>query len=111
MTLGSLIMLGVSGGMVPCPTGLVLLLSSVALGKVALGLVLLTAFSAGLASVLIAIGLTIIYAKQWIPESSRVASGPILSVMPVLSAFVILLVGIVMTAASLGWIKPEALFG
>jgi hypothetical protein len=61
--------------------------------------------------VLIAIGLAIIYAKQWIPESRRAASSPILSVMPVLSAFVILLVGIVMTAASLGWIKPEALFG
>ena len=109
--MGSLIALGVSGGMVPCPTGLVLLLSSVALGKVTLGLVLLTAFSAGLASVLIAIGLAIIYAKQWIPESRRVASAPLLSVMPVLSAFVILLVGIVMTAASLGWIKTDALFG
>jgi nickel/cobalt transporter (NicO) family protein len=111
VTMGSLIALGVSGGMVPCPTGLVLLLSSVALGKVTLGLVLLTAFSAGLASVLIAIGLAIIYAKQWIPESRRVASAPLLSVMPVLSAFVILLVGIVMTAASLGWIKTDALFG
>jgi nickel/cobalt transporter (NicO) family protein len=111
VTLGSLITLGVSGGMVPCPTGLVLLLSSIALGRVALGLVLLTAFSAGLASVLIAIGLVIIYAKQWIPESKNVANSPLLRVLPVLSAFVILLVGLLMTAASLGWVKPAGLFG
>ena len=111
VTLGSLIALGVSGGMVPCPTGLVLLLSSIALGHVVLGLILLTAFSAGLASVLIAIGLGIIYAKQWIPESKNIANSPLLRIMPVLSAFVILLVGILMTAASLGWVKPERLFG
>jgi ABC-type nickel/cobalt efflux system permease component RcnA len=101
VTMGSLITLGVSGGLAPCPTGLVLLLSSIALGRVTLGLVLLTAFSAGLASVLIAIGLTIIYAKRWIPDSGRIANSPLLRVMPVLSAFVILLVGLVMTVASL----------
>ena len=69
------------------------------------------AFSAGLASVLIAIGLGIIYAKQWIPESKNMANSPLLRIMPVLSAFVILLVGLLMTAASLGWVKPEGLFG
>ena len=50
--MGSLIALGASGGLVPCPSALVLLLSSVALGRVALGLTLLVAFSAGLAIVL-----------------------------------------------------------
>ena len=56
MTLGSLIALGASGGLVPCPSALVLLLSSIALGRVALGLMLLVAFSSGLAVVLMGIG-------------------------------------------------------
>ena len=45
VTMGSLIALGASGGLVPCPSALVLLLSSIALGRVALGLYL--GFAAG----------------------------------------------------------------
>src|SRR5262249_42891635 len=52
ITLASLIALGASGGLVPCPSALVLLLSSIALGRIALGLTLLVAFSMGLAMVL-----------------------------------------------------------
>ena len=57
ITLGSLIALGASGGLVPCPSALVLLLSAIAVGHVGLGLVLLVSFSMGLAVVLMAIGL------------------------------------------------------
>ena len=45
-----------------------LLLSSVALGRVALGLTLLVAFSAGLAIVLMSIGLVVLYAKHLLPD-------------------------------------------
>src|SRR4029077_20464898 len=64
VTLGSLIALGASGGLVPCPSALVLLLSSVALGRVGLGMILLVSFSASLAVVLMSIGVLVLYAKH-----------------------------------------------
>ena len=48
--------LGVTGGIVPCPAALVVLLSAISLHRVAFGLYLIVAFSLGLAVVLISIG-------------------------------------------------------
>ncbi len=110
VTLKSLIALGASGGMVPCPSALVLLLISISLGHVGLGLLLLVSFSLGLAGVLMAIGIIVIYAKQWLPDPVKTSQHPMFRLIPVLSAFVIVCVGLVMTGVSLGWLKPGALF-
>lgn len=64
VTLYSLVALGVSGGMVPCPDALVVLLTAIAINKLALGLLILLAFSGGLASVLIAIGIVLVTAGK-----------------------------------------------
>jgi nickel/cobalt exporter len=93
-----LIALGVSGGLVPCESALVLLLSSIALGRVALGLILLVAFSLGLAIVLMGIGVLVIYAKHLLP--ARSAQG-VFRWLPVASGAVIVCVGVIMTAVSL----------
>ncbi|MEJ7653734.1 MAG: sulfite exporter TauE/SafE family protein [Chloroflexia bacterium] len=61
----SLVALGVSGGLVPCPSALVLLLSAISLGRLGFGLVLVIAFSLGLAGVLTGIGLVLVYARRW----------------------------------------------
>jgi nickel/cobalt transporter (NicO) family protein len=98
---GGLIALGASGGLVPCPTALVLLLSSVSLGRTGLGLALLVAFSAGLAVVLTAVGLAVLYAKQWLPDSATAARGKALRYLPAASAAFIVCVGIAMTWVSL----------
>jgi ABC-type nickel/cobalt efflux system permease component RcnA len=111
VTLGSLIALGASGGMVPCPSGLVLLLSAIAIGKTGLGLILLLGFSAGLAVVLTSIGLLVVYAKHLLPNSERVSQHAAFRLIPVLSAAVILVIGILMTSVSLGWIQPGRLIG
>ncbi len=110
VTLRSLIALGASGGMVPCPSALVLLLISISLGHVGLGLLLLVSFSLGLAGVLMAIGMIVIYAKQWLPDPVKTSQHPLFRLIPVLSATVIVCVGLVMTGVSLGWLKPGALF-
>ena len=60
----SLLALGISGGMVPCPSALVVLLSAVALHRIGFGLLLIVAFSLGLAMVLILIGLVMLYARS-----------------------------------------------
>ncbi len=103
ITLGSLMALGASGGLVPCPSALVLLLSSIALGHVGVGLILLVAFSLGLAGVLMGIGMMVLYAKNWLPDSSRASQHPAFKLVPVLSAFVIVCLGLLMTGASLGF--------
>jgi nickel/cobalt transporter (NicO) family protein len=111
ITMGSLIALGASGGLVPCPSALVLLLSSIALGRVGLGLLLLVSFSAGLAIVLMAIGVAVLYAKNLLPDSQRAARHPAFRLIPVLSAAMIVCIGLVMTGVSLGWIRPDRVLG
>ena len=100
ISVGGLIALGASGGLVPCPSALVLLLTSVSLGRVAMGLTLLVAFSAGLAVVLSAIGLAVLYAKHLLPDSGTLARSKALRYLPVASAGFIVIVGAVMTWAS-----------
>jgi nickel/cobalt transporter (NicO) family protein len=60
-----LLALGISGGIVPCPAALVVLLSAVAMQRIGFGLLLIVAFSVGLAAVLIAIGVLMVYARQF----------------------------------------------
>ena len=57
--------LGISGGIVPCPAALVVLLSGVSMNRAGFGLILIVAFSAGLAAVLIAIGMLMVYARHF----------------------------------------------
>jgi nickel/cobalt transporter (NicO) family protein len=103
ISLGSLIALGASGGLVPCPSALILLLSAISIGRPGLGLVLLIAFSIGLAIVLMATGLAVLYAKNLLPRKQR-ADNLVFRYMPVVSAAAILMIGLVMTSVSLGWI-------
>ena len=101
VSVGGLIALGASGGLVPCPSALVLLLTSVSLGRVGLGLTLLVAFSAGLAVVLTAVGLAVLFAKHWLPGCKTLARGKVLRYLPVASAAFIVCVGVAMTWVSL----------
>ncbi|MBV6433023.1 MAG: hypothetical protein IANPNBLG_03184 [Bryobacteraceae bacterium] len=105
VTTAGLVGLAVSGGLVPCPSALVLLLSSIAIGRAGLGLLLLVSFSLGLALVLIAIGCAVLYAKDLLPSVPKLTRGPFFRMLPVMSAAVITIVGLVMTAAALGLIR------
>jgi len=111
ITLGSLIALGASGGLVPCPSALVLLLSAIALGRIGLGLVLLTAFSLGLAGVLMGIGLVVLYAKHLLPDGEKTSRHAAFRLIPVASAAIIICVGLIMTGVSLGVIRPDQFLG
>lgn len=104
---GGLAALGASGGLVPCEAALVLLLSAIALGRVGLGLVLLVSFSLGLALVLVIIGILVLYAKNLIPERTRNSRSGFFRWVPVASAAFVMIVGLVMTGVSLGWIEQR----
>jgi ABC-type nickel/cobalt efflux system permease component RcnA len=110
LSMGSLIALGASGGLAPCPSALILLLSAISIGRVGLGMVLLVSFSLGLAIVLTLTGLAVLYAKNLLPESKR-TNNAFFRYMPVISAAAIVLVGVLMTGVSLGWIPASRLIG
>jgi ABC-type nickel/cobalt efflux system permease component RcnA len=95
----SLLTLGVSGGLVPCPSALVLLLAAVALNKTAYGMLLVVAFSIGLAITLTLVGLTFLYARNRL-RGSR-AGSRWAHVVPVLSAGAITVIGIVLSVGAL----------
>src|SRR5213593_2627176 len=98
ITLRNLLALGVSGGIVPCPSALVVLLSAIAVHRVELGLLLLVAFSMGLASLLVVIGLIVVRAGRVIqrtPVAQRLAG-----VLPIVSAGIITVIGIGIAAES-----------
>jgi ABC-type nickel/cobalt efflux system permease component RcnA len=86
---------------------LVLLLGAIALGRVGLGLALLVCFSLGLALVLMGIGVLILYAKNLIPERKRDSSRGWLRWVSIASPAVVIVLGLIMTGVSLGWIRPE----
>lgn len=100
VTLGSLLTLGISGGIVPCTGALVILLLAVALHRIAFGLLLLVTFSVGLAAVLIAIGVLIVKARPLVERFS--GDGRWIQRLPIASAVVIIAVGLGIALNSLG---------
>jgi ABC-type nickel/cobalt efflux system permease component RcnA len=95
----SLLALGVSGGLVPCPSAMVLLLAAVALNKTAYGLLLVVAFSVGLATTLTVVGLAFLYARNRFPRPAGSSRWP--QLLPVASAAAITLIGAVLSAGAL----------
>jgi ABC-type nickel/cobalt efflux system permease component RcnA len=95
----SLVAVGVSGGLLPCPSALVVLLGAISLHRIGFGLVLIVAFSAGLALSITGIGLIAVLAKR---KFSRLSfEGRVMRLLPALSACVIVAVGVGMTANAL----------
>ncbi len=94
-----LIAVGISGGILPCPTALVVLLAAISLHRVGFGLLLIVAFSLGLASVITGIGLLAISAKQLFSRMSF--EGAVVRALPAVSAAAIVALGLVMTFRSL----------
>jgi ABC-type nickel/cobalt efflux system permease component RcnA len=100
VSLRELFALGITGGIVPCPAALVVLLSAVALGRIGFGLLLIVAFSLGLAAVLMAIGLLMVSARRFMSRFE--VDGPLFRRwLPLTSAAIIAFFGIVMTAQAL----------
>jgi nickel/cobalt transporter (NicO) family protein len=92
----SLIAMGASAGMLPCPSALVVLLAALSQHQVALGLVLITAFSLGLAATISGIGVAVVYARTLLQRFERAQRAA--TVVPAVSALVIVVVGCVLTA-------------
>lgn len=96
---GALVTLGITGGLIPCPAALVVLLSAVALHRIAFGLLLIVAFSVGLAAVLVGTGLLFVSARGLVQRWS--GEGRWVEYLPFLSPLVITPLGVVIAVRSL----------
>jgi ABC-type nickel/cobalt efflux system permease component RcnA len=96
VTWRSLLGLGVSGGLLPCPSALVLLLTAVSINRAALGMVLVVAFSLGLAGVLTTVGLLFVKGSHLVQRLPQAATWSHL--LPAASALVIMVIGVWLTA-------------
>lgn len=94
ITWKSLLGLGISGGLLPCPSALVLMLAAINLNRIGYGLVLTVAFSVGLAATLICVGLAFLYLGKLL-DSPSLSENKIVKALPVFSAFVITCLGAV----------------
>jgi high-affinity nickel-transport protein len=104
LSLRELCMLGITGGIVPCPAALVVLLSAFSLHRIGFGLFLITAFSLGLAAVLVTVGLTMVYAKRMM--STRVRTGnSALRYLPFLSSAFMVALGVGITASAVASVQ------
>jgi ABC-type nickel/cobalt efflux system permease component RcnA len=100
LSLSGLFALGITGGIVPCPAALVVLLGALAFHRVAFGLFLIVAFSAGLAAVLISLGLAMVYAGRFMSRFG--AQGPLTQRwLPLASSAVITVIGVSLALQSL----------
>jgi ABC-type nickel/cobalt efflux system permease component RcnA len=100
ISLAQLLTLGITGGIIPCPAALVVLLGAFSLHRVGFGLFLIVAFSLGLAAVLISIGLMMVYARQFLARWK--SNGPIVQRwLPVASSAFMLILGLGIAARAL----------
>ena len=91
--------IGAAAGLLPCPSALVVLLSAIALHRLAFGLALIVAFSVGLAATITAIGLVAVLARRAFGRARL--DGPVIRALPALSAVVIVVVGVVITVKAI----------
>ena len=90
---------GISGGIIPCPTALVVLLAAISLHRVGYGLVLILAFSVGLAAAVTCIGLVAVTARRAFARAGF--DGRLMRALPFVSALVVVALGVVMTVRAL----------
>jgi ABC-type nickel/cobalt efflux system permease component RcnA len=87
-----LVVLGITGGIVPCWDAIILLGLAISTARLGLALPLLLAFSAGLASVLVAVGILVVYARGF--ADSRWGEGRLVRALPVISAVLVTGIGL-----------------
>jgi len=90
----SVVLVAMSGNIAPCPAALVVLLAALSLHQLGYGLLVIVAFSVGLAGVLTGLGIALVHGASWL--SKRPALETFVRYGPLVSATVIALIGAAM---------------
>jgi len=107
ITWRGLLTLGVIGGLLPCPSALLVMLAAISLGQVVYGMLLIVAFSMGLAGVLTGIGISLVLGKRlsrFLPiggAAQRPSFARAIAVFPAVSALAIAAAGFLMTVQAM----------
>jgi nickel/cobalt transporter (NicO) family protein len=99
LTRKSLLGLGISGGLVPCPDAIAILLVAVAINRIPLGMLLIVAFSIGLALILILIGIAMVQGARVLARNELLTRFGVYT--PVISAVVVSGLGLALTINAL----------
>ena len=97
LSIWSNIAVGISGGIVPCPKAIVILLLAISLHKIALGIIIILVFSIGLAFTLVTLGIVVVKASYFL---KRRLNDKRLQVISTFGAVVIIGLGIFLTYQS-----------
>lgn len=104
---------GFAGGLVPCPAALIVLLSAIGLGRLGFGMLLIVAFSAGLALVMCLVGVSVLFGQRWLHNrntSSLIAQiGPrgvaVLERLPAFSGLLVVAAGVLLLYHALPFLQ------
>lgn len=88
---GGLVLLGITGGLIPCWDAIILLVATIAYGVFWLAFPLIVAFSAGLAGTLVLVGIAVVKIRSF--AESRWGEGRLVRALPILSALVVTAMG------------------
>jgi ABC-type nickel/cobalt efflux system permease component RcnA len=95
-----ILVLGISGGMVPCLSATVVLLFAIYVGRILMGLLLIAAFSLGMAAALIVIGMLVVTGRDLVARWSGGKQRRWVAVLPVVSAGIVTVLGLVMVVSA-----------
>jgi ABC-type nickel/cobalt efflux system permease component RcnA len=100
-TRGGIFTMGASGGLVPCPEALGVLLVAVGAGRIGFGIGLIAMFSFGLAAVLIALGIVVVHARPLL-SGIETRGQRLQRWVPIFSAAVVTALGMIVTVRAVG---------
>jgi ABC-type nickel/cobalt efflux system permease component RcnA len=92
--------MGVSGGLIPCPEALGIMVIAIGLNRILLGLGLIVSFSFGLAAVLIMIGILLVRSRSLLERFGGIGSRWS-RLLPLASAAMVTVLGIGMALGGL----------
>ena len=101
----NLIALGLVGGLVPSASAILIFVGSIAAGRPALGMALTVAFGAGMALVLVGVGVMLVRARSLVERIPSARLGRVLSYAPLVTAITFLVVGVAITVQAGGQLQ------
>jgi nickel/cobalt transporter (NicO) family protein len=103
ITWRSLFILGLAGGLIPSTNALLILLTTIAAGQPAWGVVLVGAFGLGMAAVMAGVGLAFVYARGALERgAARAGVARATRLVPLAASVLVLAVGVALTTQALG---------
>jgi ABC-type nickel/cobalt efflux system permease component RcnA len=93
--------LGLSGGMIPSVSALLVLIGSISIGRPIYGVVLTIAFGVGMAAVLVGLGLTLVYARKLVSRLPQISLLQLDRRLPIVTAAIVLAAGLLITGQGL----------